>query len=101
MLSYSTSTDGLRGLTRTFALLPLRLCEQAGRVLQGIRVVRNPSPGKRAQIGGEIRRGAADRGEYRQPAGATGGSTLPKALLLLVTPGHRQPSCRGPCKRPS
>src|SRR5262249_32283141 len=71
-LSYSTSTDGLRGLTRTFALLPLRLCEQAGRVLQAIRAVGNPSPGKRAQIGGEIRRGGADRQQHRQAAGAVG-----------------------------
>jgi hypothetical protein len=30
--SFSTSTDSPQGLTRTFALLQLRLCEQIGRV---------------------------------------------------------------------
>jgi len=70
--SFSTSTDGLQGLTKTFGLLPLRLCEQTGRVLQAIPSgPGNLSPGKRAEIGGEISHAdeAADRGEYRQAAG--------------------------------
>jgi hypothetical protein len=47
--------------------LPLRLCEQTGRVLQAIPSgPGNLSPGKRAEIGGEISHAdeAADRGEY-------------------------------------
>src|SRR5436305_9503795 len=46
VLSFSTSTDSLRGLTRTFALWPLRLCAQTGRVLQPIQAVEDLSPGK-------------------------------------------------------
>src|SRR5262249_25130145 len=86
VLSFSTSTDGLRGLMRTFALLSLRLCEQAGRVLQGIRAVRNPSPDNarrsaakswtripnsqasksaKRQVECVARRGAAVRGEHQ------------------------------------
>ena len=56
--SFSTSTDGLQGLTKTFGLLPLRLCEQTGRVLQAIPSgPGNLSPGKRAEINGEISHG--------------------------------------------
>jgi hypothetical protein len=71
--SFSTSTDGLQGLTKTFGLLPLRLCEQTGRVLQAIPSgPGNLSPGKRAEIGGEISHAdeAADRGKHGQAAGA-------------------------------
>ena len=48
----------------------------------------------------DARRRAADRGEYRQAAGDSCGST-PANARLRATQGHLQPSCRVPCKQPS